>query len=111
MTTRIKTFSLPHRPRRRRSTQSAPKAAPHSATSSTIVPQLVPLLDLLADLIANDLVRERNGADGGLGREVSEAHAVTATHDDSTVVQKHGKRRSVSQFPSKVPPRVPPKSH
>lgn len=109
MNIRIKKSTLPRTPQCKRSTQSAPNATPHTVTPSTVAPQLVPLLDLLADLIAKDLVRARSG-DEGLEREVS-APAVTATQGDSTVVGKYGKRRSVSHFPSKVPPRVPPKSH
>ena len=113
MTIRIKQAALPRTLRRKRSTQAAPTVAPHAATRSTIAPPLVPLLDLLADLIARDLMRESNGADGGLVgvREVSAAHTVIAAQDDSSVVGEYGKRCSVSHFPRKVPSRVPPKSH
>lgn len=110
MAIRIKQAALPCTLRRKRSTQAAPTVAPDAATRSAIAPPLVPLLDLLADLIARDLVRERSG-DEGLEREVSEAHTVIAAQDDSTVVGEYGKGCSVSHFPSKIPSRVPPKSH
>lgn len=110
MNIRIKQAARSRTPGRKRSTQSAPNATSHAATPSTVAPQLVPLLDLLADLIARDLVRERSG-DEGLEREISEAHALTATQGDSTMVEKSGKCRSLSQVPSKLPSKVPPKSH
>lgn len=110
MPTRIKQSVLPHT-QRRRATLSAPNAVPHAGTPSTIVPQLVPLLDLIADLIVREIWKQRSGANTCLEREVSEAHAVAAAQGASTVVEKHEKLRSVSQFPSKVPLRVPPKSH
>lgn len=110
MTIRIKQAALP-RTTRRRPTQAAPSIAPRAAALSTVVPQLVPLLDLLADLIARELLVERSGADGGLDRKVSETPVMVMAKGDSTVIEKHGKLRSVSQFPSKIPSRVPPKSH
>jgi hypothetical protein len=106
MTVRIK--QSPHPPTLCRQSTTSANATPHAAT---IVPQLVPLLDLLADLIARELLRERSGADIGLEHKVSETHVMDMAKGASTVVEKHGKLRSVSQFPSKVPPRVPPKSH
>ena len=111
MTIPIKKFSLPRTSRRRRSTKSAPNAATHPATPSTAVPQLVPLLDLVADLIARELWKQRNGSNACLEQEVSETHVVAEAQGSPTVVEKYGKRRSVSQFPIKVLSRVPPKSH
>lgn len=105
MTIRIKTFSLPHRPRRRRSTQAAPKAATHSATPSTVVPQLVPLLDLLADLIAREVWRQRSGSHACLDREISEADAVSSAQGPSSaVVEQPGKTSPFPSFPAKSHP-------
>ncbi len=105
MTTRVKTFSLPRRPRRRRSTQAAPTVAPHSATSSTVAPQLLPLLDLLADLIAREVWRQRSGSHACLDREITEADAVSSDQGASTVViEQPGNSAPFPSFPAKSHP-------
>jgi hypothetical protein len=91
--------------------RSSPGASRHAVTPSTVVPQLVPLLDLLADLLAKDLLRERSKSDADLERQVSDTNAIAAAQGNSAVVEKHGKRRSLSQFPSKFPSKVLSKSH
>lgn len=109
MTIRIK--QSPHPPTLCRQSTPSANATPHAVTPSTVVPQLVPLLGLLADLIAQDLLRERKGSEADLERKVSDTNTIAAAQGDSAVVEKHGKRRSLSQFPSKFPSKVPSKSH
>jgi hypothetical protein len=109
MTIRIK--HSPHLPIQCRHSTSPANAATHAATPSTIVPQLVPLLDLLADLIAKDRVGERSESDARLEGMISEPNAMAGAPDDSALAETHGKHRSVSHFPSNVPPGMPPNSH
>lgn len=109
MTIPFKQSAHPHPSRRRRSTQSAPKAAPRPAPPSTVVPQLVPLLDLLADLIARELWRQRSEANARLEHEASEAHAMAAAQGALTVVvETPGNSAPFPSFPAKSRPECHP---
>lgn len=98
MTIRIE--HCPHPPRACRHSMNA-----HAITSSTLVPEIDRLVALIAQ--ASGSAVDQNG---GLEGQTSARNPWRAV-DDSAPSETHGKVRSVSHFPSPVPPEVPANSH